>query len=206
MDSDRDAALLKYSELWEYRDYEDHSFCEKGLIKSVIAELGMDKKEHITDWGCGAGLTAKTFIKEGFFVHGIDIAPNCLAEEMKDFPRFYFSEQCLWALTEKVTKTPWFICTYVLEHLPEKKLHAVLYQIHKRTEYGGLFVISLIEDEFGPKSINQGLHLTVRAARWWYDQLSRYWDVTYDTHSDYMLIYAIPKKETNDYAGSWPVY
>ena len=31
----------------------------------------------------------KDFIEEGFFVHGMDIAPNCLADEMDELPRFH---------------------------------------------------------------------------------------------------------------------
>ena len=207
MDTDRDTALLKYTKVWNERDYEQYSYHYRGHAKNVISQLGMSKGEHITDWGCGSGLTAKDFIKEGFFVHGMDIAPNCLADEMDELPRFHFSEECLWDLSDKMSETPWFICNYVLEHLPEKKVHAVLYQINKFTKYGGFFTISLMEDEFGPKRLNEGLHLTVRAGRWWYDQLSRYWDISYDidTTNEYMRAYATPKKE-NDYAGSWPGY
>tara|TARA_Y100000296_G_C5037122_1_gene187879 strand:- start:134 stop:637 length:504 start_codon:yes stop_codon:yes gene_type:complete len=167
----------------------------------------MKEKDHITDWGCGSGLTAKEFCKKGFFVHGIDIAPNSLSKELDDQPRFYFSQECLWDLSDKVTDTDWLICNYTLEHLPEKKLHAVLYQMHKKTKKGGFFTISLIEDEWGPKKMNEGLHLTVRASRWWYDQLSRYWSVTYQTDvtNEIIMAYVTPKKE-NNYAGSWPDY
>ncbi len=55
--------------------------------------------------------------------------------------------------------------------------------------------------------MNEGLHLTVRASRWWYDQLSRYWSVTYQTDvtNEIIMAYVTPKKEDN-YAGSWPEY
>ena len=79
--------------------------------------------------------------------------------------------------------------------------------LDKNTKKGGFFTISLIEDEWGPRKINQGLHLTVRAPRWWYDQLNRYWSVTYETSftNDSMIAFVKPKKEDN-YAGSWPQY
>jgi len=207
MDADREEALRKYTKVWKDRSYEEYSFCYRGNSVNVISQLNMKEKDHITDWGCGSGLTAKEFCKKGFFVHGIDIAPNSLSKELDDQPRFYFSQECLWDLSDKVTDTDWLICNYTLEHLPEKKLHAVLYQMHKKTKKGGFFTISLIEDEWGPKKMNEGLHLTVRASRWWYDQLSRYWSVTYQTDvtNEIIMAYVTPKKE-NNYAGSWPDY
>ena len=210
MDTDRDAALLKYTDVWKDRSYEENSFYYRGgesKVKDIITELKMDTKDHITDWGCGSGLTAKLFCDEGLFVHGIDLAPNCLSEKLEEQSRFYFSQECLWDLSDKVTDSEWLICNYVLEHLPEKKLHAVLYQMHKRTKKGGFFTMSLMEDEWGPRKMNLGLHLTVRASRWWYDQLSRYWRVTYQTSitNESIIAYVTPKKE-NNYAGSWPEY
>ena len=207
MDTDREEALRKYTKVWKDRSYEENSFYYRGQVVNVISQLNMKEDEHITDWGCGSGLTAKEFCDKGFFVHALDIAPNCLSEKLEDQSQFYFSQECLWDLSDKVTDSEWLICNYVLEHLPEKKVHAVLYQINKFTKYGGFFTISLMEDEFGPKRLNEGLHLTVRAGRWWYDQLSRYWDISYDidTTNEYMRAYATPKKE-NDYAGSWPGY
>jgi len=207
MDTDREEALRKYAKVWSDRSYEENSFYYRGQVVNVISQLNMKKDEHITDWGCGSGLTAQQFCEKGFFVHALDIAPNCLSEKLEDQSQFYFSQECLWDLSDKVTDSEWLICNYVLEHLPEKKLHAVLYQIHKKTKKGGFFTISLIEDEWGPKKMNEGLHLTVRAARWWYDQLSRYWTVTYQTSitNESMLAYVEPKKE-NNYAGSWPDY
>ena len=188
MDTDREEALRKYTKVWKDRSYEENSFYYRGQVVNVISQLNMEKEEHITDWGCGSGLTAKEFCDKGFFVHALDIAPNCLSEKLEDQPRFYFSQECLWDLSDKVTDSEWLLCTYTLEHLPEKKMHAVLYQMHKKTK-------------------NEGLHLTVRAARWWYDQLSRYWSVTYQTSitNESMLAYVEPKKE-NVYAGSWPDY
>ena len=210
MDTDKDSALVKYSRAWKDRSYEEQSFYYRGgenKIKQIISELNMKKGDHIIDWGCGAGLTAKVFADEGLFVHGIDLIPDALNDKLELQTRFYFSQECLWDLSDKVKESDWLVCNYTLEHLPEKKLHAVLYQMHKKTKKGGFFTISLIEDEWGPAKINQGLHLTVRAPRWWYDQLDRYWNVTYETSftNDSMIAFVKPKKEDN-YAGSWPQY
>ena len=207
MDTDRETALVKYTKVWNNRDYEEFSYHYRGHAANVISQLDMKQEEHITDWGCGSGLTSKDFCDKGFFVHGIDIAHNCLNDKLEDQSQFYFSQECLWDLSDKVNPSEWLICNYVLEHLPEKKLHAVLYQMHKKTKKGGFFTISLIEDDYGPRKMNEGLHLTVRAGRWWYDQLARYWSVSYglDSNNEYMSAYVKPKKE-NTYAGSWPEY
>ena len=59
MDTDREEALRKYAKVWSDRSYEENSFRYRGQAVNVISQLNMEEKDHISDWGCGSGLTAK---------------------------------------------------------------------------------------------------------------------------------------------------
>tara|TARA_Y100000296_G_C5114208_1_gene226839 strand:- start:309 stop:926 length:618 start_codon:yes stop_codon:yes gene_type:complete len=196
MDSLREQEEIKYSKIWEFSQYRLHS---PGLtyIEEAAKNLGMEEGDHVLDVGCGSGKTSEWLCEKGMFVHGIDIANNALNEVMVDRPNFYFSQECCWQLSQKVTETDWVICTDVLEHLPEKMVHPTLHQLSKKIKKGGFFSICCIPDSFGPKYINQSLHLTVRSARWWADQLGRYWTISWDqpSSSNDVLILVHPRKE-----------
>jgi len=204
MDTIRETETLKYQRMWKVPAYRTHSPGQK-YIEQAVRNLEMKTGDHILDVGCGSGKTASWLCDNGFFVHGIDIASNCLDEAMYDNieegtlrPNFYFSEECAWQLSQKVTETDWIVCTDVMEHIPEKMVHPVLYQLSTKMKKGGFFSISCALDTLGPKFINEQLHLTVRSDRWWADQLGRYWSISWAMDPNVgtnVLIFVHPRKE-----------
>lgn len=194
-----DSEESKHNKMWMVPMYRSLVFGEN-YVKHVVAELGIKKGDEVIDFGCGTGKTAKALCKKGISVHGIDIAENALNEEMHSKELFYFSKQCLWQLNSKVLDVDYAICTSVMEQIPEKLVHAVLYQIAKKTLKAGFFAICTEQESLGPKHINQQLNVTVRSGRWWADQLERYWDVTFAEDVNNLrtyLYYVKVRKEDN---------
>jgi 2-polyprenyl-3-methyl-5-hydroxy-6-metoxy-1,4-benzoquinol methylase len=169
-------------------------------VENFMQQFGIKKGDEVLDLGCGTGRAAKVMCKAGIFVHGMDLTTNSLNEDMKELDNFYFSQECLWQLGTKVHQTDYIFCADVMEHIPEKLVHPVLFQIAKKMLKGGFFSISTALETCGPKFINQQLHMTVRGGRWWADQLKRYWEVSFaqdPSNNVNYLYYVKVRKETD---------
>ena len=156
----------KYEKIWEFPKYRAHSPGEQ-LVKDAI-NIGMEPGQSVCDFGCGTGRAARLFIVAGFNVLGVDIADNCLDDDVS----LIFMQACLWELPE--FSVDWGFCTDVMEHIPPTKVEGVLTGIKLNTSRGVFFQIYTAPDHFGSK-INDILHLTIEPKEWWEEKLSYYW-------------------------------
>ncbi len=199
MDSLKEIEKQKYTRIWDVPTYRIHSPGERYAL-NFIEQFNLKKGDEVLDVGCGTGKAAKIFVKKKLNVHGIDIAENSVDEDIKLKESFYFSQECIWQMSSKVMPTDYVYCTDVMEHIPTTMVHPALWQIASKMKIGGFFSISTVLDSYGPKFINEQLHLTVRGGRWWADQLERYWDVSWgeDPNNPVNFLYYVRVRKETD--------
>ncbi|MDE3046090.1 MAG: class I SAM-dependent methyltransferase [Verrucomicrobiota bacterium] len=180
----------KYTALWdscpEYRAVSPADYLTPLFLTTFQKQIRKD--DAIIDYGCGPGRSAIPLEEAGLQVHLLDLCENSL-----DLPIFlktvgphstvHFHQACLWDLPSTLAPAEWMICFDVLEHLPEKKVLLALEGLASRMTKGGLVSISLREDHHG-KLIRQRLHLTIKTALWWHEQLSRFFTIYKELYTD----------------------
>lgn len=120
-----------------------------GLIPDGVGSL--------LDWGCGQSNTAT------------------LIGRYKNIPIIYKYDPCI-SQYEKLPSGPidFFVCTDVLEHIPEEELDETFNAIKERSP-AGIFVIAL--KPAGQTLPNgENAHCTVMPKEWWRDRLGQWWD------------------------------
>ena len=168
----------KYDFIWEHLpNYRECSLGEE-LVCHFFHHFQKELKEgqQIADLGCGTGRVARQFLEKGLAVHLIDLSHKCLDPDIASLcpllpERIQFTSSCLWEMA--IAKSDWIYCCDVLEHLPPTKIDLSLKQITSSMKIGGFVSICLKPDLFG-EAIGTSLHLTVKDADWWREQLSRY--------------------------------
>lgn len=156
---------VKYKRMWKFDQYRKYAPGES-LVADAIERLQMRDGGSVIDFGIGTGRAAQKFKEQGFFVIGIDIAENCLDDDV-DIPLIV---RPLWE-----TSLRWAhygFCTDVMEHIPTERVDDVLENIS--TSVGKCyFQIATFPDALG-KLIDDTLHLTIRDIDWWHEVLSRH--------------------------------
>ena len=154
----------KYQEMWKYSSYLEYS---PGLQNLQVAreQLVLLPGNSVIDFGCGAGFAVKELIESGIKARGVDIAPNALEYEIP------FTQACLWLLPDMIADYGY--CCDVMEHIPTEKVDDVLAGIARSVLHGCYFAIDSEPDMKG-SLIGAVLHLTVRPAEWWVEQLSKH--------------------------------
>ena len=168
--------------VWEKEGYRITSpgyVCLIAFIQHFKDEI--IKGGSISDFGCGPGLTAQTFLQLGLQVNLVDIAENCLQDNiyaltLLEKEKLKFTRACLWALPEDFPKTDWIYCADVLEHLPEDKVLPSLEAMAKRTAKGGYLQICTVDDNYS-SIIGEELHLTIKPKDWWLQKIEKYWKI-----------------------------
>lgn len=172
----------KYESMWNVPSYRITS---PGFI---LAEAFFDfftdsikPNDSITDYGCGTGFAALSFLEKELKVHLIDIASNSLADKIAALTlflsdRIHFTEACLWSLPDTVPSSDWCYCMDVLEHIPTEKVDEVLHHIAKRTKKGGALQVFLKDEPFG-NLIGDTLHLTIQPLSWWLEKIAYYFTI-----------------------------
>lgn len=168
----------KYEKLYKlFPEYNTDKAAE--YLSQIFFTLFYEQMKHgdrVLDFGCGRGASARIFLPHNLFVHLLDITANSLAPDIHFqtlIGNCQFTEACLWDIPETVPSAEWVLCLDVLEHIPERKIDAVLSHIAQRMKKGGIVKIALKEDNWG-QSIGEILHLTVRPVKWWKEKLSLY--------------------------------
>lgn len=160
---------LKYRLAWDIPDYRIVSPALENLDE-IRAALGHPTKGMLLDFGCGAGKAAKALQRDGLDVVGID---HVNALEV-DIP---FAQAALWQMPNPVPSgmaADYGICCDVMEHIPHEKVGPVLDRIRDAVDGPVYFSISTLPDQFG-SLVGQALHLTVKPADWWRDQMRQRW-------------------------------
>lgn len=159
----------KYEQMWEVESYRRNSpgleYCDRA-IELMKIQVG----DSLVDIGCGSGKVSAVFLSKGINVAGIDIAYNCLDQNI-NIP---LKTGCLWS--EKFMSTvglyDYGFCCDVMEHIPTNKVDNVLGLISKIVSKSTFFNISLTPDSCG-KLIGEPLHLTVKPREWWKAKLEK---------------------------------
>lgn len=172
----------KYEKMWQIPDYRITS--PGHMCSSVFFDFFGERLKNgdsITDFGCGTGLVALSFLERGLKVHLVDIARNCLQDQIEALTllipdQIQFTQTCLWNMPETTPATDWIYCMDVLEHLPEETVEPCLKAMAARTKKGGIFQIFLQDDLFGDV-IAEKLHLTIKPQEWWINQIKCHWHI-----------------------------
>ena len=144
--------------MWEIPDYRDNSPGEKSVNDFLSRN---PKRGTLFDLGCGTGRSTQKLISAGFDATGVDIANNCLDEQVP------FIWACLWS---RDFKADWIYCCDVMEHIPTHHVDEVLNNMN-----GDAYLrIFLKPDRFG-KEIGSVLHLTVKPFEWWEEKIINRW-------------------------------
>ncbi len=164
--ADEESERQKYEEMWRVEAYRKVS---PGLesVEEAIALLDMSPGESIADFGCGTGRCVKRFEEQGFDAVGVDIAGNCLEEDVP------FIQAALWD-SDRLPYVDYGFSCDVLEHIPTDKVRDTLKAIYDSCSVGCYLNIDTIPDSFGVL-IGKTLHETVMSAESWEILLRELW-------------------------------
>lgn len=172
----------KYESIWNVPSYRASSpgFLQTAVFFDFFKDL-LKPHDSITDFGCGSGFSALSFLENNLTVHLIDIASNALHDKITALTllspdRIKFTTSCIWELNEDIPSSDWIYCVDVLEHLPTEKIDDALREIAKRTKKGGLLQIFLQDEPFG-QLIGETLHLTIKPLPWWIEKINTHFSI-----------------------------
>lgn len=185
-----DQEAIKYQKMWsipEYRKWSPgHNYKD-----TIVQTLAMPEGASLVDFGCGAGRLSKWLVEQGYQVTPVDIASNCLDDDV----RLDVVLAPLWDLPDELSGD-YGVCCDVMEHIPLDRVGEVLDNISRSVSQRVFFSISTINDVFG-NAIGERLHLTVRPANWWLEQLQDWWPRVEVVKSDGRELVAVAHKESN---------
>jgi SAM-dependent methyltransferase len=144
--------------------------------------------ETIIDVGCGPGRAGKWLYDHGHTVYLLDIAGNCLDEEVRKSLNddLVFIRADITHLSDGVRKllpvADFIYCFDVMEHLPTEDIPKAL-DAMRSLAYSAYFQISGVADGCG-RLIGETLHLTVKPREWWASMLIRYWPEVVDINPE----------------------
>ncbi len=172
----------KYEKMWQQDPYRATS---PGYLAAqdflTFFEKRLQPSDLLIDFGCGTGMAAIPFLQAGLNVSLVDIAENCLSENIETLKilspeRIQFFTSSLWELPKSLPSSDWIYCIDVLEHLPPEKVEPSLKGMAQRTKKGGALQVFLIDEGMG-RMIGETLHLTLRPLAWWTEKISSYWEI-----------------------------
>jgi 2-polyprenyl-3-methyl-5-hydroxy-6-metoxy-1,4-benzoquinol methylase len=149
----------KYERMWEEPVYRSGDG-GLGRIEEFMHVADVQKGQTIVDFGCGEGRTLRPLLNVGANVVLVDIADNCLAE---DIPRKSFIRHDMSERLPLVADTGF--CVDMMEHVPTQQVDDVLINIFDVVK-DCYFVVSTTPDACG-RLIGEVLHLTVQPFMWW---------------------------------------
>lgn len=172
---DGNPEAARYRKMWSMDTYREESPGE-GFALTFIKQSNIEPDDGVIDFGCGTGrgaLMLALFAK--CKVTMIDFADNCLDKEVrqalttqKDRLKFVVAD-----LTKPMPqRAEYGYCTDVMEHVREDDVLATLHNILTCAQHV-FFNIALFDDTHGPAYADGPLHLTVKPAAWWLEQLNK---------------------------------
>jgi len=153
----------KYRAVWDMPVYrvKSHSLALWNMNRDVFPEMFVSA----LDIGCGLGRLFGHLNDEGFDAWAFDIADNALEPEIREQWGHKFRQGVLWDMVWD-RRFDVGVCTDVMEHIPECHVPAVLLAIAECCDVT-IFKIA----NFPSRSLGLDLHLTMRDAEWWTDQM-----------------------------------
>lgn len=162
----------KYAALWMRDEYRAVAPGESWVM-TFLSQARPPKNAEVIDFGAGTGRAALMLaLVGGAKVTMMDFAANCLDPEVAGImqaqpERLKFVEHDLTRLPAQ--NAAYGYCCDVMEHIPPQDVAKVLANILASARHC-FFAISTVPDRMGAL-IGEDLHLTVRPATWWADQL-----------------------------------
>jgi len=158
---------------------------ERELCPAIVAWAAERRLRRVHVLMCGHGYAVAALRRAGVAAFGVDIA----ARPLWRVRRFVTRGDVIDYTAALAPGSGEGIVTIAgLEHLDEPDLLRVL-DAAARTG-GPLFAqVSCREDVYGARLVGKPLHLTVRPAAWWDDQLGRRWTPVIDSYSDATAAY-----------------
>lgn len=122
----------------------------------------------VIDFGCGSGDAANLLASMGHDVQLVDITVSVR-------PKYdlHFFQASLHDLPDELRPADWGFCTDVMEHLPTEWIGQALRCMSSKVR-NCFFSISGNPDGWG-QHIGERLHLTVKPAEWWIQEISNFW-------------------------------
>ncbi len=165
----------RYRKMWEFKEYREEAPGET-IAMTFIKQARLEPDSEVIDFGCGTGrgaLMIALFAKAK--VTMLDFAENCLDKEVA--AACVSQPDRLKFVVADLTKTlqihaAYGYCTDVMEHIPTQDVKKVLLNILSSAQHV-FFNIALFDDTHGPLLSDGPLHLTVKPATWWLDQLQK---------------------------------
>lgn len=165
----------KYRAMWAGDAYRSFSPGEAQATRfdlpNLLRRFGA---RTMLDAGCGSGKTSRYVLTNApgeFELFGFDIADNCLDPFFDGIKDHYLTVGCLWRREDFPRDYDAVVCTDVMEHIPTDKVADVLANLRGVCRRVAFFGIALVDDLFGPMTLGEPLHLTVKPAEWWLDRL-----------------------------------
>jgi hypothetical protein len=164
----KDTEQDKYTNVWKLDDYRRFSPGES-MQQHFLDIVQPSEGTRIIDYGAGTGRASLFFHDHGYDVWMVDIADNCLDDEVKQAIGDRLYVESLWEMD--ALYSPYGYCCDVMEHIPPRYVDKVLANImgHSRKVF---FNICFTEDHFG-SVVGDHLHLTVKPFTWWRDRLKK---------------------------------
>ena len=163
----------KYRKMWEHPEYRGVAPGEHAAM-TFLTQARLPADADVIDFGAGTGRGAMMIaLLGGAKVQMLDFAENCLDPEVRQCTETQ-PERLKFAVTDLTRPIPFHAaygyCTDVMEHIPPEDVLAVLKHILASAEHV-FFQISCVDDVMGAL-IGEPLHLTVKPAAWWLQQLT----------------------------------
>lgn len=160
-----------YAELYDFchanhRDYDHNVGLE--LTRRLSRQF---RGKTIIEFGAGNGALSQYLESQGNLVTAIEVSAHALAK-IQCSQKIHGDAFTLAGLSEGFDV---FASVDVLEHLTENDIRLVLREAGRLADYLYLSVSTRPSGLLGPKGEN--LHLTVKPAEWWAQQVGRYFDV-----------------------------
>lgn len=193
----------KYQRMWEIPNYRESAPGE-GAALTFLQQARMPADSEVIDFGCGTGRGALMLALFGAAkVRMLDFADNCLDPEVRA-ATLTQPERISFNIADLTHPKglPWHAaygyCTDVMEHIPPQDVKRVLTNILASAEHV-FFQISCVDDVMGAL-IGAPLHLTVKPAAWWIEQLTALGAVIHWSQSDDTLcmVYCSAWKDAED--------
>ena len=163
----------KYRKMWERPEYRVSAPGEQAAM-TFLTQARLPHDAEVLDFGAGTGRGAMMIaLLGGAKVRMLDFAENCLDPEVKQATETQ-PERLQFSVADLTRPIPFHAaygyCTDVMEHIPTGDVLKVLSNILQAAEHV-FFQISCVDDVMGAL-IGEPLHLTVKPASWWIQQLT----------------------------------